>query len=148
MNENAEAKHKTNPLKPSKAMVDKLMGLDGSKRALERLVRQCATSALANFRPFLNDADIKKIVERNLKGIDTPARMLPVYAKHFDGNDLVNLIAFYQSPTGLKLIRGQEHVSSFILNVAQEMATDLCVGCVHCAEAEMEKRRGKLGDNA
>ncbi len=107
------AAHKT----PTRATAAKAAGVDATKEAdirrllevtgTRELVEQMKTSMLEQFRqnaPGMPDDMLNELMAE-LKSDDLVESMIPVYSKHFSGEDIKQLIAFYQSPFGKKVLQ-------------------------------------------
>jgi uncharacterized protein len=71
------------------------------------MVNQMKTSMMQQFRkntPGIS-AEMMDELMTELKAEDLLESMIPVYSKHFTGADIKQLIAFYQSPFGKKVLR-------------------------------------------
>lgn len=52
--------------------------------------------------------DIWKKMQKEMRGADVVELIIPIYARHYNREDIRGLIAFYKSPLGEKLIASQE----------------------------------------
>lgn len=108
--------------KPSKAMVEKLLKTQGMKLKLDNFIK---LSTIRFMLPFLDpseplDQKIKKIESQIDDDLAIEA-FTRVYAKYFSASELMDLIAFYKTPTGQKLSSIQNKIAVDIVDVAQEI---------------------------
>jgi hypothetical protein len=71
------------------------------------MVNSMKSSMMEQFRrnaPGMPEEMLNEMM-RELKAEDLLESMIPVYSKHFTGEDIKHLIAFYQSPFGKKVLR-------------------------------------------
>lgn len=109
------AKPKTGPVKStsaSKTTSSEAEKLDDIRRLLDLtgtkdMVNQMKSVMVAQFKqnaPSMPNGMFDEMMEE-LKAEELEESMIPVYARHFTGDDIKHLIAFYQSPFGRKVMR-------------------------------------------
>ncbi|MDT8070792.1 MAG: DUF2059 domain-containing protein [Terriglobia bacterium] len=85
------------------ADIHRLLELTGTRE----MVEQMKSSMMEQFRrnaPGI-PPDMFNEIMAELKADDLMDSMIPVYSKHFTGEDIKQMIAFYQSPFGQKVLR-------------------------------------------
>lgn len=85
------------------ADIRRLLDLTGTRDMVDGM----KSSMLEQFRrnaPGMPDGMLTELMAE-LKADDLVESMIPVYSKHFTGADIKQLIAFYQSPFGKKVLR-------------------------------------------
>jgi hypothetical protein len=85
------------------AEIRRLLELTGTRD----MVNEMKSSMLEQFRrnaPGMPNEMLNEMMAE-LKAEDLVESMIPVYSKHFTGDDIKQLIAFYQSPFGKKVLR-------------------------------------------
>ncbi len=85
------------------ADIRRLLELTGTRD----MVEQMKSSMMGQFRknaPGIPE-DMFNEIMAELKADDLMESMIPVYSKHFTGEDVKQMIAFYQSPFGQKVLR-------------------------------------------
>jgi uncharacterized protein len=96
----------TKPADPEAAKVAdirRLLEVTGTRD----MVNQMKSSMMEQFRrnaPGISTEMLDEMMAE-LKAEDLLESMIPVYSKHFTGADIKQLIAFYQSPFGKKVLR-------------------------------------------
>ncbi len=102
-------KHKTTAAQPADSEAAKIADI---RRLLELtgardMVNQMKSTMMVQFRknaPGLPDDMFNEMMDE-LKADDLMESMIPVYSRHFNGADIKQLIVFYQSPFGKKVLR-------------------------------------------
>lgn len=94
------------PMDPEAAKVAdirRLLALTGTRE----MVNQMKTEMMSQFRQNAPTMPREMFDEMTseLKAEDLEEAMIPVYSKHFTGADIKQLIAFYESPFGRKVMR-------------------------------------------
>lgn len=85
------------------ADIRRLLDLTGTRDMVDGM----KSSMMEQFRrnaPGMPDGMLTELMAE-LKADDLVESMIPVYSKHFTGADIKQLIAFYQSPFGKKVLR-------------------------------------------
>lgn len=85
------------------AEIRRLLELTGTRE----MVNEMKGSMMEQFRrtaPGMPEEMLNEMMAE-LKADDLVESMIPVYSKHFTGEDVKQLIAFYQSPFGKKVLR-------------------------------------------
>ena len=114
-------------MKPSPAMVGKLLVLNGIGPKLDGLMREFPLAIASPHLPRLmttNEAqkyaNPKKLQEA----------FASVYGQHFSADEVLDLIAFYRSPLGQKLAKHDETVRLALLEAATQVAIDIAADMV------------------
>jgi hypothetical protein len=92
------------------ADIRRLLELTGSRD----MVNQMKTVMMAQFKqnaPSMPPEMFDEMMSE-LKAEDLEESMIPVYSKHFTASDIKQLIAFYQSPFGRKVMREMPSIIS------------------------------------
>ena len=92
------------------ADIRRLLDLTGTRD----MVNGLKSSMVEQFRrnaPGMPDGMLTELMAE-LKADDLLESMIPVYSKHFTGADIKQLIAFYQSPFGKKVLREMPQIIS------------------------------------
>lgn len=108
--------------KPSKAMVKKLLSAQGMDLKFNKFIRQSAYSLCL---PYLSsvDTDDEKIqfIEDHLDDEVVLDAFTEIYSKHFSVTEMMDIIAFYKSPTGQKLSKTQDRIAMDMVGAAQQL---------------------------
>ena len=97
------------------ADIRRLLELTGTRE----MVNQMKSSMVAQYRqnvPNIPSAMFDEMMAE-LKAEDLEESMIPVYANHFTGDDIKQLIAFYESPFGRKVMREMPQIIAEANNV-------------------------------
>lgn len=92
------------------ADIRRLLDLTGTRDMVDGM----KSSMLEQFRrnaPGMPEGMLDELMTE-LKADDLVESMIPVYSKHFTGADIKQLIAFYQSPFGKKVLREMPQIIS------------------------------------
>ena len=85
------------------ADIRRLLELTGTRDMVNGM-KSAMKAQFRNNAPEMPDEMLNEMMEE-LKADDLLESMIPVYSKHFSGADIKELIAFYQSPFGQKVLR-------------------------------------------
>ncbi len=99
----AKTGHVANEEATKAADIRRLLELTGTRE----MVEQMKSSMMEQFRKNAPGVppDMFNEIMAELKADDLMESMIPVYSKHFTGEDIKEMIAFYQSPFGRKVLR-------------------------------------------
>ena len=117
-------------MKPSLAMTDKLITVDGTKQLLEDLAREGAEQALSPFYGFFNDEEMEDIIASATETVSIPQRVQPTYGEQFDGEDMLNMIAFFKTPTGEKMARARSPLMLRFMMALNQVVGEVSTACV------------------
>lgn len=123
---------------PAKVVqIRRLLELTGNRA----MVNQMKTELMEQFRVSMPDLPPEMFDEMlvEMKAEDIEEAMIPIYAKHFTEADLKQLVAFYDSPFGKKLMT----VMPQIIQEANKVGIDWGQSVV-TRVAEKWRREGKL----
>ncbi len=90
-------------------LLSELMEVNGTKNVLQQKIDAIIASA-----PIENKEQLKKML--NIDGIIEV--LLPIYNKYFHIDELQDLVKFYKSPTGKKLVEVSPQLSNEAMNAA------------------------------
>jgi len=99
---------------------------------------QIMTQVVSQFRESLPQVPAEfwdRFLER-VDGSDVVEMMVPIYARHFTRAEIQDILAFYETPTGQKLIATMPTVMQEVLATSQQWGRDL-------AEQLMEELKAK-----
>lgn len=105
--------------RPSRAMIDKLLKNNGFKLKMSDFIRN---SAYRYGIPLMYTIESEKKIEFIESKIDEEAALdafTQIYAKYFSVDEILDIIAFYRSPTGQKLAKTQDKVAMEMVEQAQ-----------------------------
>lgn len=117
--------------------------------------QQMATALLAAQKAKLEQANPGKTAEINeVVGIMQAefAKQLPpmidaiaaIYAQHFTTEELTQLVAFYESPVGRKMVKEMPQIMSETMTMAQTFAQKMAMEVMMKLQPEIEKRKLKM----
>jgi len=89
-------------------------------KEMETNVRPAITNALppGKYRAKLVDLFVAKY-QSKLKAEDLKDRAIPIYKKHFSANEIKEMIRFYETPTGQKVIKEMPGLTVELQQMAQ-----------------------------
>ena len=116
-------------MKPSLAMTDKLITVDGTKRLLEDLAREGAEQSLSPFYGFFDDKEMEDIIA-SATDINIPQQVQSTYGEQFDGEDMLNMIAFFKTPTGEKMARARSPLMLRFMMSLNQVIDEVSTACV------------------
>jgi hypothetical protein len=102
--------------------------------------KQMAHDALKKKSPEVTQKDLDRMdamSDRLLKDMDTNGMiddMIPVYQRHLNKSDVAAMTAFYQTPTGQKLLREQPQMSAEAMQAVQPRMTKMMGNILDQAE--------------
>lgn len=99
--------------KISSAMIEKLIALNQIAAACKDVYTRIAEASFVDTE-FSEDTK-KEIVEDVLQRIDMVSDFRTLYSKYYNADDIMNLIAFYRTETGKKLLACQASVVSDVM---------------------------------
>lgn len=119
--------------KAREADIRKLMALSGAGQ----LGAQMAQQLMQALRPMVPDApeSFWNEFSARVHPDDIVDLVVPIYAKHFTAEDVKNLIAFYESPTGRKLTNVQPVILQESMAVGQQWGRRIAEDMVRQARA-------------
>jgi hypothetical protein len=117
-------------MRPSLAMTDKLITLDGTKKLLESLAREGAEQSLSPFYGFFSEEEMEDIISSATQDIGIPQQIQPTYGEHFDGDDMLNMIAFFKTPSGEKMARARSKLMLRFMLALNQVVDDVSMACV------------------
>lgn len=106
-----------------RADIRKLIEITGTRRAVAQMLPQILAPMKSSF-PQVPDRFWQETVEE-FKMDELVDRLVPVYEKYYTRDDILGIIAFYQSPLGQKLISTQPQVMQESLAVGQEFGQEV-----------------------
>ena len=107
--------------KPSKAMVSKLMEINGMRASLKTFVRSAVENASEIFLKNLDEGKKEEFVERLINDNDYVDAFSGIYAEYFTANEVLDLISFCRSPTGQKMTSLQATIAQRLIDATQEL---------------------------
>jgi hypothetical protein len=117
-------------MKPNAAMADKLIAVDGTKDGVIELTKAMGTRSLGSFYGLLGPEEIKDIVEFASANIDVTAGLRPILTENLDAEDVLEAIAFHQSPCGEKMTKIKVSILFEIVQVISQMGKEISERCV------------------
>ena len=114
-------------MKPSPAMVGKLLVLNGIGPKLDALMQGYPLAiAMPYLRHPMTTGEAQKYANPKL----LYEAFASVYGEHFSADEVLDLIAFYRSPLGQKLAKSDEVVRLALLEAATQVAIDIAAEMV------------------
>lgn len=111
---------------PSRAMVTKLLKVNGYAAKFDHLMRNYPILVAA---PYVDKERAKEVVEKLQRPDDLMKQFQQIYTNHLTADDILNLIAFYKTTAGQKLVEHDEKIrmemGEAALKIAVEIAVDL-----------------------
>ena len=123
---------------PSRSMVSKLLKLNGYGDKFDGLLRDYP---LLIALPYL--VDRKSALEeacRHSKSADMLTAFHEIYSKHFSGDEVLDIIAFYKTPTGQKLVAEDEQMRIEMQQATLKLAIDTALEII---KENIDKERKK-----
>jgi hypothetical protein len=111
--------------------------LDQLAPSMTQLIQQANPGKEAEVDEVMNRFIVPKMKARLPEVINEGAK---VYAKHFSADELAQLIQFYQSPLGEKLVHEQPLIAKEMATVSTAWAQAVAVQAVHEYADEFKKR--------
>lgn len=105
--------------------IRKLIEITGSKKAVALMLPQMLAPMKSSF-PQVPDQFWQETAEE-FKIDELVDRLVPIYDKYYTHDDIRGIIAFYQSPLGLKLISTQPQVMQESLAVGQAFGQEIAI---------------------
>jgi len=110
--------------------IETLMDLTGARnlgKQMGKLMVEQLYAALRQANPSLPDQALRIVEEVTLELIDERSgelvdRAVPLYAKYFSEKEISELVAFYQTPTGRKVVRVLPSLMQELMPLSQEWA--------------------------
>jgi hypothetical protein len=116
---------------PSKEMVKKLLHVNGLQKRFDKLMRDYSVLVAL---PYLVELKIKgdyqSLAAKYYKPESIVDAFHKIYAKHFTGDEMLDLIAFLKTPAGHKYIESAEVISAEMVDVSTEMAIEIAVAMI------------------
>lgn len=108
---------------PSKAMVEKLLKVNGYGERLDMLLRDYP---LLIALPYLMDREAaKRDADRFIHPEKVLASFHGVYSKYLSADQILDLIAFYKTPTGRVLVEFDEAIRKEMQDEAVKLAYEI-----------------------
>lgn len=100
-----------------------LLELTGSGNLGEQYAKQL----LATFKKTYDqvDEEIWNSIEKEIHGEDLIKLVVPIYNKYYTMEDLDQIIAFYQSPVGVKMVASMPQIMSESMAAGQEWGKEI-----------------------
>jgi hypothetical protein len=119
-------------MKPSLAMTDKLITVDGTKKLLEDLAREGAEQSLSPFYGFFNEEEMEDIIASATETVSMPLpqRVQSTYGEQFNGEDMLNMIAFFKTPTGKKMAGARSPLMLRFMMALNQVVDEVSTACV------------------
>lgn len=113
------------------AEIRKLLNLTGAGQLGVQMARQM----MAQLRPLIPSAPQSFWDEfaSKLNPDDLVEKVIPIYARHLSAKDVKELIAFYESPVGRKLVAVQPQILQESMAAGQEWGREMAEGLVRTA---------------
>lgn len=120
------------PVDPEKARnIRRLMVITGTHNLTHQLIDQMMATLKKEMpvdKPELNDK-IFNIYREEFHNAFTAERMdayvIPIYDKHFTGDELIALIAFYESSLGKKMVSAMPQIFAEVMAVGQQIQAEV-----------------------
>jgi hypothetical protein len=110
---------------PSTAMIEKLLKLNGELEKFEKILQEYPI-LIALPHILEKPKDITEFYSRR----QLLESFQKVYAKHFTASEILDLIAFYKTPIGIKLAQKEDLVHYDLREAAVQFAIDMAVKIV------------------
>jgi uncharacterized protein len=108
--------------------------------------KQMVHDALRKKSPAMTQDDLNRIdsmMEQTLKGMDINGLiddMIPVYQRHLSKADVSAMAAFYQTPTGQKLLREQPQMTAEAMRASQPRMEKMIANVMDQAQKMAQER--------
>ena len=108
---------------------------------MEKLMTQMKSQMVAAFQKQLTDVpqDFWDRFEKKMDMHELVEKIIPVYAKYYSLEDLKAVNAFYESPTGQKVLAAMPKAMQESMKIGQEWGEK--IGKQAAAEAEAEAKK-------
>ena len=111
---------------PSKPMITKLLKENGYWPKFEQLLK---TYPLKIAAPYVDQEQALQLIDKHQRHEELLAAFHALYSKRMTGDEILDLIAFYKTKAGQKLVEHDEAIryemSQIALNLAVEIAVEL-----------------------
>jgi hypothetical protein len=110
---------------PSIAMIEKLLKLNGELEKFEKILQEYPVLIAL---PHISERpkDIKTFYSRQ----ELLESFQKVYAKYFTASEILDLIAFYKTPVGIKLAQKEDWIHYDLREAAVQLAINMAVKIV------------------
>jgi hypothetical protein len=110
-------------LKLSASMVKKMMEVDGSLN----FFRVALVESMSFVKPVMTDEEFNAFITEILDEVNIPKKMTAIYQEYYSADDVLNLIAFFKSTTGKKVLNVSNKLIPKININTQLIAAELMV---------------------
>jgi len=110
-------------LKLSAPMVRKMMEVDGSLKFFKMVL----TESMSFMKSKITDDEFDKFIAEILEEVNIPNKMSSIYQQYYTAEDVLNLITFFKSSTGKKVIKVQNQVVPKLSINTQIIAAEMMV---------------------
>lgn len=129
-----------NPITP--AQIKEMQELTGAEAMKKRLVALALQSYRSQFPPFVPQ-DVIEDLTKTLQNADLESHAAEIYPKYISTEDATQIIAFYKSPAGQRMIAAQPYMASELqrsaIQMAQQTARDVMMRHKDEIEAAQKK---------
>ena len=88
------------------------------------------TRSLGSFYGFFSSEEIREIVEFASANIDVTAGLRPILTENLDADDVLEAIAFHQSPCGEKMTKIKVSIIFEIVQAISQMGKEISERCI------------------
>lgn len=129
-----------NPITP--AQIKEMQQLTGAEAMKKRIVSLALQSYRSQFPPYV-PADVIDDLSKTLQSVDLESRAAEIYPKYISTEDATQIITFYKSPAGQRMIAAQPYMASELqrsaIQIAQQTARDVMMRHKDEIEAAQKK---------
>lgn len=129
-----------NPITP--AQIKEMQDLTGAEAMKKRIVSLALQSYRSQFPPFIPQ-DVIDDLDKSLENADLESHAAEIYPKYVSTEDAAQIIAFYKTPAGQRMIAAQPYMASELqhsaIQIAQQTARDVMMRHKDEIEAAQKK---------
>jgi len=116
-------------------MVEKLTKLNGYRTQFDKLLKEYPVVIAL---PYVKGESAAELVGKYQRTNELDSIFHKVYGKHFTADEVLDLIAFYKTPAGKKLVGHDEAVRLELREAALKLATEIAIDIV---KGNIKKRK-------
>lgn len=115
---------------PSRPMIEKLVTLNGTKDKLQEGVCQMMVNSCSAHMASMTEEEKHMLVARVVVKHDVVGILHSVYSQHFTADEVLDMIAFFKSPTGKKYCKAQDAFGDCLTNAMSEFINEVRIDII------------------
>lgn len=113
--------------KPSKSMIEKLLNKNGMKIKFSDYIRSTAINLCAPMLPSVTAERRIELVNSYFDENRSVGEFSEILSKYFSASEIMDLIAFYKTPTGQKIVQLEHRIAIDMLAIAQKIINEIII---------------------